>query len=84
MWYKTKKEILLALGKDGRNTKYVDRMIKKGVIIEENGMYATKNDIKLQKVNRLKEMAKATSEENKYLRSVLKDIVNIVLGRGEK
>lgn len=47
-------------------------------------MYATKNDIKLQKVNHLKRLAKSTSEENKYLRSVLKDIVNIVLERGEK
>lgn len=34
MWYNSKKEILEHLGKNGRNTKYVDRMIERGVIIE--------------------------------------------------
>lgn len=35
MRYLTKKELLESVGKDGRNTKWVDRMIEKGNVIEE-------------------------------------------------
>ena len=40
MWYNSKKEILEHLGKNGRNTKYVDRMVEKWVIIEVGWQYA--------------------------------------------
>lgn len=39
MWYRTKKEILEHLGKDGKDVRYLDRAVASGEIIVRDRMY---------------------------------------------
>lgn len=45
MWFDTKKEILEYLGKNGNSVRSLERLIAKGLVIEKDGMYASRNDI---------------------------------------
>lgn len=63
MWYNSKKDILEHLGKNGRNTKYVDRMIEKGVIIEVGWQYAMRWSKEWEEWQKFKEIDLVKKEE---------------------
>lgn len=63
MWYNSKKEILEHLGKNGRNTKYVDRMIEKGVIVEVGWQYAMRWSKEWEEWQKFKELDLVKKEE---------------------
>lgn len=44
MRFETKKEVLEFYGKDGKNVRALDRMIKKGMVVYENGWYMTRSE----------------------------------------
>jgi predicted transcriptional regulator len=61
MRYETKKAILEAYGKAWKNVRRLDKAIKRGFIVERNGMYAFKSEAEKVDISWLK-------EENERLR----------------
>lgn len=55
MWFDTKKEILEYLGKSGSSVRSLERLIAKGMVIEDNGRYASRNDIVKSNLRKEKE-----------------------------
>ena len=53
MWYTTKKAILEHLGKNEKSVRCLDRLIRKGVVIEKNGRYAYRGDIEYAYIKKL-------------------------------
>lgn len=53
MWYDTKKAILKHLGKNEKSVRSLDRLIKKGVVLEKNGRYTTRNDLQVTAIRKL-------------------------------
>ena len=54
MWYTTKKAILEHLGKNGRDVKQLDRLIKKWVVIAKEWRYAYRCDLEIAHIRKLK------------------------------
>ena len=66
MWYFTKKEILEHFGKDGKNVRWLDRAIKKWVVIERDGRYASRNDIEIRAIEKYKSRIKELEEKAEW------------------
>lgn len=54
MWYTTKKAILEHLGKNGRDIKQLDRLIKKWIVISREWRYAYRCDLEIAHIRKLK------------------------------
>ena len=68
MWFDTKKEILEYLGKNGSSVRSLERLIAKGLVIEEDGRYASRNDIVKSNLRKAKEIIMELKEENEELK----------------
>ena len=66
MWYFTKKEILEHFGKDGKNVRWLDRAIKKWLVIEKDGRYASRNDIEIRAIEKYKSRIKELEEKAEW------------------
>lgn len=66
MWYFTKKEILEHFGKDGKNVRWLDRAIKKWIVVHVNGMYASRHDYDLQRMIKMKNEIKELKEKAEW------------------
>ena len=68
MWYRTKKEILEHLGKDGKDVRYLDRAVASGEIIVRDRMYIVSREY-------IEELEKKLTEEQR-IDVEIKPIVN--------
>lgn len=66
MWYFTKKEILEHFGKDGKNVRWLDRAIKKWLVIEKDGGYASRNDIEIRAIEKYKSRIKELEKKAEW------------------
>lgn len=74
MWYKTKKEFLESIWKDGRNTKCLDKMVEKGVVIEKNGMYIMRREYeKIQEKKGNNDELEQLKKEIRWLKQELEE-----------
>ena len=66
MWYFKKKDILEHFGKDGKNVRWLDRAIKKWIVVHVNGMYASRHDYDLQRMIKMKSEIKELKEKAEW------------------
>lgn len=66
MWYFKKKDILEHFGKDGKNVRWLDRAIKKWIVIHTNGMYISRHDYDLQRMIKMKTEIKELKEKAEW------------------
>lgn len=70
MYFDTKKWILEYLGKKGKNVRWLERLIKLGVVLEKDWRYITRNDAERAAVLKVKDRVKELEEENSRLQKV--------------
>lgn len=75
-WYDTKKWILKHLGKKEKDVRWLDRLIRLGVVLEKGWRYISRNDLERQEVLKLKQRNMELEEENKRLQKVAEWEVN--------
>ena len=72
MRYRTKKEILGHLGKDGKDVRYLDRAVASGEIIVRDRMYITSKEYIEELEGKLKELKKS---EPKCVKTAVEEVI---------
>ena len=88
MWYRTKKEILEHLGKDGKDVRYLDRAVASGEIIVRDRMYIVSKEYieeleKKQTENKVIE-PKVDKNDNQEKIAELESDLNFQISENEK
>ena len=88
MWYRTKKEILEHLGKDGKDVRYLDRAVASGEIIVRDRMYIVSKEYieeleKNQTINPVSE-PKVDKNDNQEKIAELESDLNFQISENEK
>ena len=88
MWYRTKKEILEHLGKDGKDVRYLDRAVASGEIIVRDRMYIVSREYieeleKNQTINPVSE-PKVDKNDNQEKIAELESDLNFQISENEK
>ena len=88
MWYRTKKEILEHLGKDGKDVRYLDRAVASGEIIMRDRMYIVSREYieeleKNQTINPVSE-PKVDKNDNQEKIAELESDLNFQISENEK
>lgn len=72
MWYFTKAEVLIKMGKDPKTVRSLDKLIKDWIVIEKDWAYAIKEEMYLETIDWLKK--RIADLENKTNKSDQSDL----------
>ena len=70
MRYDTKKRILEHLGKKGKDVRWLDRLIRLGVVLEKDWKYMPRADLERTTIIKLRDRIKELESENHKLQKV--------------
>lgn len=76
MYFDTKKWILEYLGKKGKNVRWLERLIRLGVVLEKDWRYITRNDAERRAVLKVKDRIEELEAENSRLQKVAECEIN--------
>lgn len=76
MRYDTKKKILEHLGKKGKDVRWLDRLIRLGVVLEKDWKYIPRADLERTTMIKLRDRVKELESENLKLQKVAEWSIN--------